>query len=53
MAHNTNTLTGRFRRWRRYRDTVRELRNLSVRELDDLGIRPGDIDRLAREAARL
>ena len=43
----------RFRRWRRYRDTVRELKNLSPRELNDLGIFPADISRLAREASRL
>jgi len=49
----TNTLYGRFRRWRRYRDTVRELKGLSTRELNDLGILPADIGRLAREASRL
>jgi uncharacterized protein YjiS (DUF1127 family) len=49
----TNTLYGRFRRWRRYRDTVRELQGLSSRELNDLGILPADIGRLAREASRL
>jgi uncharacterized protein YjiS (DUF1127 family) len=46
-------LFDRYRRWRRYRDTVRELKNLSPRELNDLGIMPADISRLAREAARL
>jgi uncharacterized protein YjiS (DUF1127 family) len=55
MARNTSnsSLYGRFRRWRRYRDTVRELKNLSPRELNDLGIFPADISRLAREASRL
>jgi uncharacterized protein YjiS (DUF1127 family) len=55
MQRNTTTngLYGRFRRWRRYRDTVRELKGLSTRELNDLGILPADISRLAREAARL
>lgn len=55
MARNTNanTLYGRFRRWRRYRDTVRELKGLSTRELNDLGILHADIGRLAREASRL
>jgi uncharacterized protein YjiS (DUF1127 family) len=55
MARNTtnNSLYGRFRRWRHYRDTVRELKNLSPRELNDLGIFPADIGRLAREASRL
>jgi len=55
MARNTtnSSLYGRYRRWRRYRDTVRELKNLSPRELNDLGIFPADIGRLAREASRL
>ncbi len=54
MSRNTtNTLYGRFRRWRRYRETVRELQGLSGRELSDLGINRGDIGRLAREAASL
>ena len=43
----------RYRRWRRYRETVRELQGLSTRELNDLGINRGDISRLAREASRL
>ena len=50
---NSNTLYSRYRRWRRYRETLRELQGLSGRELTDLGIRRGDISRLAREASRL
>ena len=53
MARNVNKLYDRYRRWRRYRDTVRELQGLSSRELNDLGINRGEIGRLAREAARL
>jgi uncharacterized protein YjiS (DUF1127 family) len=53
MSRNTNALMTRYRRWRRYRDTVRELQNLSPRELNDLGINRVDISRLAREASRL
>ena len=53
MSRNTNTLTSRFRRWRRYRETIRELQGLSGRELQDLGISRADIGRLAREAASL
>ncbi len=53
MSRNTNTIYNRFRRWRRYRETVRELGGLTTRELNDLGISRGDIGRLAREAARL
>jgi uncharacterized protein YjiS (DUF1127 family) len=30
--------------WRRYRDAVRELSLLSDRELEDIGIRRGDIE---------
>jgi uncharacterized protein YjiS (DUF1127 family) len=50
---NTNTLYNRFRRWRRYRETVRELQSLSTHELNDLGIQRGQISRLAREASQL
>jgi uncharacterized protein YjiS (DUF1127 family) len=53
MSRNVNSLYTRFRRWRRYRDTVRELQGLSTRELNDLGIQRGEISRLAREASRL
>lgn len=53
MSRNTNSLLGRYRRWVRYRETLRELQNLSQRELNDLGIARGDIGRLAREAAKL
>jgi uncharacterized protein YjiS (DUF1127 family) len=38
--------------WRRYNETVRELRRLSNRELDDLGIGRDQIGRIARQAAR-
>lgn len=44
-----------FRRWRsdrRYRSTLRELSSLSARQLSELGIRPVEIQRLARAAAR-
>lgn len=34
-----------------YRQTIRELRALSTRELDDLGIGRGEIISLARQAA--
>lgn len=53
MSRNINTLYTRYRRWRRYRDTVRELQGLSPRELNDLGISRGEISRLAHEASRL
>jgi uncharacterized protein YjiS (DUF1127 family) len=53
MSRKAKTLLNRYRRWRRYRDTVRELSGLSTHELNDLGIHRGDIARLAREAAQL
>jgi uncharacterized protein YjiS (DUF1127 family) len=53
MTRKTNSLYTRFRRWRRYRDTVRELQGLSTHELNDLGINRVDISRLAREASRI
>jgi uncharacterized protein YjiS (DUF1127 family) len=42
-----------WRRSRRFRATVRELKALSPRELRALGIRPTDISRLALEASRV
>jgi uncharacterized protein YjiS (DUF1127 family) len=54
MSNISNTtFYGRLRRWRKYRETVRELTALSPRELQDLGIQRYDINRLAREASRL
>jgi uncharacterized protein YjiS (DUF1127 family) len=53
MSQNQNSIRSRLRRWRRYRETVRELSALSSRELSDLGIYRSDIGRLAREASRL
>lgn len=53
MSENRNSIRDRYRRWRRYRSTVRELQSLSTRELNDLGINRGDIGRLAREASQL
>ncbi len=50
MAAKGNSLFGRYRNWRRYRTTVHALEKLSSRELDDLGISRGDIDRIARQS---
>ena len=36
--------------WRKYRDAVRELSQLSDRELDDIGIRRGDIEFIVRSS---
>ena len=51
MSRNTNAIYSRYRRWRRYRETVRELQGLSSRELNDLGISRPDISRLAPRLA--
>lgn len=38
-----------YSNWRRYRDTVNELNQLSTRELNDLGISRADIPYVARQ----
>ena len=50
MASRVNSLFGRYRNWRRFRKTVRELEQLSTRELDDIGISRGDIYRVSRQS---
>jgi uncharacterized protein YjiS (DUF1127 family) len=48
-------MTKMLRTWRserRYRTTLRELRELTACQLRELGIRPMEIQRLAREAAQ-
>lgn len=40
-----------LRRWATYQQTVRELSALGNRELNDLGIARGDIERIARDHA--
>jgi uncharacterized protein YjiS (DUF1127 family) len=42
------TISEKLTAWRRYREAVRELSQLSERELDDIGIRRGDIEHIAR-----
>ncbi len=46
----TSNVTSRYRRWRQYRATVRQLSNLSAAELEDIGITPGTIPSVARDA---
>ena len=50
MTAKANSLFGRYRNWRRFRATVRELEQLSLRELDDIGISRGDIYRVSRQS---
>jgi uncharacterized protein YjiS (DUF1127 family) len=44
-------ILSKVRAYMRYRDTVRELSQLSDRELDDLGISRFQIDSIARQHA--
>ena len=46
------SITEKLTAWRRYRDAVRELSQLSDRELDDIGIRRGDIPFVAAQASQ-
>ncbi|WP_350334142.1 DUF1127 domain-containing protein [Coralliovum pocilloporae] len=41
------SLYGSYKQWRQYRSTVSQLSQLSGRQLDDLGIIPGDISKIA------
>ena len=45
------TISEKLQAWRRYRDAVRELSQLSDRELADIGLRRGDIEGVARRSA--
>ncbi len=44
------SISERLNAWRRYRASVRELSQLSDRELADLGINRGDIEIVARRS---
>jgi uncharacterized protein YjiS (DUF1127 family) len=46
------SITEKLSAWRRYREAVRELSQLTDRELDDIGVRRGDIPFIAAGAAR-
>ena len=45
-----NRLANRFRKWRSYRKTYNELKRLSERDLDDLGISRMDIRSISRQS---
>lgn len=51
LSEMATTLKTRRAQHRAYRTTVNELRNLSQRELDDLGIHAENIETIARTAA--
>ncbi len=44
------TISEKLAAWRRYREAVRELSQLSDRELSDIGIRRGDIEHIVRQS---
>ena len=44
------TISEKLAAWRRYREAVRELSQLSDRELCDIGIRRGDIENIVRQS---
>ena len=44
------SISEKLQAWRRYRDAVRELSQLSDRELADIGIRRGDIEYIVRRS---
>jgi len=44
------TISEKLAAWRRYRDSVRELSQLSDRDLSDIGIRRGDIESIVRQS---
>ncbi len=44
------TISEKLAAWRRYREAVRELSQLSDRELEDIGIRRGDIEFMVRRS---
>ncbi len=44
------TISEKLSAWRRYREAVRELSQLSDRELSDIGIRRGDIETIVRQS---
>jgi uncharacterized protein YjiS (DUF1127 family) len=44
------TISEKLSSWRRYREAVRELSQLTDRELSDIGIRRGDIETIVRQS---
>lgn len=50
ISEYRDTLTTRFANYRAYRNTLTELRNLSDRELNDLGLGRAGLKGIAQEA---
>lgn len=51
LAELRDTAKTAFANWRTYRVTLAELQGLSMREMNDLGINPSMLKRIALEAA--
>ncbi len=49
LARHAARLRATWERYRLYRRTLRELRQLDDRDLIDIGIHPADVERIARE----
>ncbi|MGD1035828.1 MAG: DUF1127 domain-containing protein [Roseiarcus sp.] len=49
--NSLKTIAEKFNAWRRYREAVRELSQMSDRELEDIGIRRSDIRFVVRGAS--
>ncbi len=47
---NLTSISEKLAAWRRYREAVRELSQLSDRELSDIGVRRGDIETIVRQS---
>ena len=50
MTTPIKTITEKLNAWLRYREAVKELSQLSDRELNDIGIRRGDIEFIVRQS---
>ena len=48
----SNRFVSTYKAWRKYRETYKELMQLSARDLADVGIRRSDIPAIARQAAQ-
>jgi len=47
---NLKSISDKLSAWRRYREAVRELSQMTDRELSDIGIRRGEIESIVRQS---
>lgn len=47
---NLKSISDKLAAWRRYREAVRELSQMTDRELSDIGIRRGEIETIVRQS---